>query len=119
MEKTWCAKPEERISANEIINILKSLMENEEDLLHVKKYDIIAAIADPLNKLILNRYYYGAQYRNCFIGNAVLKFLVEQDMIESKEEGIDILNMLVRDGKITHVKNEHEFKDEYLFYVFS
>ena len=40
-------------------------------------------------------------------------------MIESKEEGIDILNMLVRDGKITHVKNEHEFKDEYLFYVFS
>ena len=119
LEKTWCAKPEERISANEIINILKSLMENEEDLLHVKKYDIIAAIADPLNKLILNRYYYGAQYRNCFIGNAVLKFLVEQDMIESKEEGIDILNMLVRDGKITHVKNEHEFKDEYLFYVFS
>ena len=42
-----------------------------------------------------------------------------KDMIESKEEGIDILNMLVRDGKITHVKNEHEFKDEYLFYVFS
>ena len=33
-------------------------------------------------------------------------------MIESKEEGIDILNMLEGDGKITHVTNEHEFKDE-------
>ena len=32
-----------------------------------------AAIADPLNKLILNRYYYGAQYV-IVLSNAVLKF---------------------------------------------
>ena len=49
--------------------------------MHVKKYDIIAAIADPLNQLICNRSHYGVKYRNCFVGSAVLKFLVKSNIV--------------------------------------
>ena len=50
----------------------------------MKKFDIIEAIADPLNKLRSNRYYYGAMYRDCFVGNAVLDYLLENNLVETE-----------------------------------
>ena len=119
LESTWCEKPEDRINANGIMATLKSLIETEADYLHVKKYDIISAIADPVNKLISNRYYLGTLYRNCFVGSTVLAFLKNTNVIKNKEEGISILNIILKDDHlIEHVTKEHDYKDEYLFYVF-
>ena len=48
----------------------------------------------------------------------LLKFLVESNIVQNKEEGLLILNMMLKNDKtIQHVTNEHDFKDEYLFYV--
>lgn len=118
LESMWCQNPLDRISANDAMDILKSLLKTKADIIHIKKYDIIAAIADPLNQLIGNRRHYGVQYRNCFVGSAVLKFLVESNIVQNKEEGLLILNIMLKNDKtIQHVTNEHDFKDEYLFYV--
>ena len=83
----------------------------------MKKFDIIEAIADPLNKLRSTRYYYGTMYRDCFVGNAVLDHLFENNLVETRAEGISILNTLLKEDRlIKHVTNDHEFKDEFLFY---
>ena len=117
IKKMWEEKPQDRISANEIMKTLKHCLQSVEDVLEVKKFDIIEAIADPLNKLRSNRFFYGTMYRDCFVGKAVLDYLLEDGLIETRAEGISILNILLKkDHLIKHVTNDHDFKDELLFY---
>ena len=98
----------------------KKLQKELKKLINQDRPNIIAAIADPLNKLISTRYYYGVQYRDCFVGSAALNFLVKNNVVQSKKEGMSVLNTMLKDDQlIKHVTNEQEFKDEYLFYVFA
>ena len=56
-------------------------------------------------------------YRSCFVGSEAVNWLVQNQMA-SREEAIRLGQLLVEQCIIHHVTDEHDFKDEYLFYRF-
>lgn len=67
---------------------------------------------------IKNRWYGLKCYRQCFIGSELVDFLVrKKDFVE--DEAIAVGQSLLEHGLISHVCNDHEFKNEFLFYHFA
>jgi hypothetical protein len=56
-------------------------------------------------------------YTNCFVGSEAVQWLMQQQLA-SREEAIKLGKVLVERGIIHHVTDEHNFKDDYLFYRF-
>ncbi len=64
-----------------------------------------------------NRRYLLKVYNNCFIGSEAVEWLVRRKNI-TREEAIQLGQLLMDYQIINHVANDHSFKDEYLFYHF-
>ena len=71
--------------------------------------------ADGLN--IEDRWYYFKRYPQCFIGRDAVTWLSDTQNV-TRASAVNIGERLVRRGIIQHVVNEHNFKDDYLFYRF-
>lgn len=65
---------------------------------------------------IQDRTYRASMYRKCFIGRDFVTFLVDKYLLKSREEAVQVGQSMVRLALFHHVLNEHDFKDEYLFY---
>lgn len=58
-------------------------------------------------------------YEKCFVGLEAVEFMVKEGIAKTKEEAIEIGQLLVASNIIKHVTGDHDFKDEKLFYRFS
>ena len=66
---------------------------------------------------IKNRWYRLKYYRQCFIGTELVDCLVKHKGF-MEEEAIALGQILLKQGLISHVCNDHDFKNEFLFYRF-
>lgn len=66
---------------------------------------------------IKNRWYHTRLYRKCFIGSEVIEWLTSNFKL-SRKEALELGQILIRAKIIHHVHDEHDFKDDYLFYRF-
>ncbi len=105
-------------------------------LFHSQEVDIIDGVLTDLNPCSLNidtlaqemRSVYGIEikdrryllkiYPNCFVGSEAVAWLMRTQGI-NKSDAICIGQIMMKRGLIHHVVDEHDFKDEYLFYCFS
>ena len=69
------------------------------------------------NLEIKDRWYHLKCYKKCFIGSELVDCLVKNQSI-LQEEAIVIGQNLLQHNLISHVCNDHEFKNEFLFYRF-
>ena len=66
---------------------------------------------------IKNRWYSFKFYPKCFTGNDAVDWFVKTQQV-TREKAIQIGEMLIARQIIHHVHDDHNFKDEYLFYRF-
>lgn len=66
---------------------------------------------------IKDRWFKLRLYSNCFIGSEMVSWLVQNKKI-TPEEAIAIGQSLLKQDLIHHVHNDHDFKNEFLFYRF-
>ncbi len=66
---------------------------------------------------IKNRWYSLKLYPQCFVGSDAVDWFVNTQKV-GREEAIQLGQMLVARKIIHHVHDDHNFKDEYLFYRF-
>lgn len=121
LKATWTSSPIERITCEEIMQLLFQMLEREDEKYKVIKTDVLVAIADPKNGLVRDRYHNTFSYRRCFIGSEAVKFVAEKfsKFFKSKQGVLDVLNDIMSDGVFKHVLDQHNtLRDEYLFYRF-
>lgn len=59
-------------------------------------------------------------YPRTFVGSQAVTYLVNSSWAPSRKEAVDLGRRLQRELKLfQHVKEQHEFKDDYLFYKFT
>jgi len=66
---------------------------------------------------ITDRPYHLRNYPKCFVGQDAVKWLVT-NVNSSEQEALTIGQKMMRLGIFEHVVQEHDFKNEYLFYRF-
>lgn len=61
-------------------------------------------------------------FRKCLVGSEMVDFLMQQGTahvrIHSRSLAVGMWQALMEEGVVSHVTNEHQFKDKYLFYRF-
>ncbi len=67
---------------------------------------------------ITNQKYHLKEYKNCFVGSELVDWLKENKGLIT-EEAVLLGENLFSLNLIQHIKNEHEFENEYLFYHFT
>ncbi|XP_065905940.1 DEP domain-containing mTOR-interacting protein-like [Dysidea avara] len=68
--------------------------------------------------LIADRKYHLHTYKQCIIGREFVDWLIVQGDVKDREEALEFGKKLVKAGVIRHVCDDHDFKDDYLFYRF-
>jgi len=66
---------------------------------------------------IKDRWYNLKLYHQCFIGSEAVEWLMQTQQV-SKKVALLLGQLLVAKNIIHHVTDDHDFKDEYLFYRF-
>ncbi|KAL3935053.1 MAG: hypothetical protein SGBAC_009354 [Bacillariaceae sp.] len=60
------------------------------------------------------------KYKNCFVGSEAVDFLVQAKLATSRDDAVQIGRQLMDDlDFFHHVKHDHKFEDDYVFYRFS
>merc|ERR1712079_749162 len=57
-------------------------------------------------------------YPNCFIGKELIDWLIQRKITNNRLSALAIGENLRKQGHIEHVKSQHQFKDEHLYYRF-
>lgn len=70
------------------------------------------------NPMIKNRRYHLQWYKMCFKGNELVSWLLDHQHISTREEGAAVGCSMLMHGIIHHVCDDHNFKDDALFYRF-
>jgi len=78
---------------------------------------LVERMRGPEGVKIKDRRYGLKSYSDCFVGLEAVDWLV-RDHDCSRQEAVEIGQLLVERGIIHHVVDRHSFKDEYLFYRF-
>lgn len=93
---------------------------NIEQLEHMEVVLIGERLREALQdaNLIKNRKYHLRTYRSCIVGKELVDWLVRNKHCATREAAIDGLKVLQQHSLIHHVCDDHEIKDELLFYRF-
>ena len=67
---------------------------------------------------IKNRLYHLTPYKQCFVGSELVDWLIDHKQVV-KEEAIALGQDLLEHDIISHVCNDHDFKNDFLFYRFN
>merc|ERR1712226_516791 len=67
---------------------------------------------------IKDRKYNITTYKNCFVGKEVVSIICALKFAEDDDGAVKFGNELMQAGIINHVKKEHTFKNEKLYYAF-
>lgn len=70
----------------------------------------------PEGVLVSNRDWRLRTYKNVFVGNEAVDWIVEHYAV-SRDGAVLLMREIQRQGWLQHVKNEHQFKDDHLFFV--
>ncbi|GFN95037.1 dep domain-containing mtor-interacting protein-like [Plakobranchus ocellatus] len=68
---------------------------------------------------VKDRRYHLRKYKKCVVGRETIDWLLKHYHVQSREEAIRGMQILQDLGLIHHVVDEHDFKDEHLFYRFT
>jgi len=101
------------------VPVLRGVIPNSPDEANLLK--LLRALRQPeLNGgLAIKHYWYNLQrVHTSFIGKDLVDWLIKNKFSGNREQAILLGQRLFRLNLIHHVSNEHEFKDEYLFYRF-
>lgn len=90
-----------------------SLIANLQTQLDIEK--VMAEMFGPEGVDIRDRNYHFSMYLNCFVGSEAVDWLIQRYSI-SRQEAVEIGQILLKAGYIHHVVDEHDFEDKYLFY---
>ena len=69
-------------------------------------------------KVVKDRRYKLKLYKTCFIGREAVDWLIQEGCAETRRDALSIMRQFDRRGRVCHVCNDHEFRDEMLFYRF-
>lgn len=93
-------------------------LESLEDLLTDRDLErLVHEMRSPQGLDIQNRRYRLHLYPNCFIGSEAVNWLVQRYKY-TREEAVEVGQILMEKGIICHVLDQHPFQDSYLFYRF-
>ncbi|ETO19780.1 hypothetical protein RFI_17447, partial [Reticulomyxa filosa] len=70
------------------------------------------------NVEIRDRTYHFKKYKDCFLGNACVKFLIDRSICTHVPEAIALGNALIEQNIIHHVTDGHKFENGPFFYAF-
>jgi len=76
---------------------------------------LVFAMQGPGGVAIRNRWYHLRRYPGCFVASDAVSWLQEHLDI-TRERAVRVGERLTAMGQIEHVMEEHDFKDEYLFF---
>ncbi|XP_019854510.1 PREDICTED: DEP domain-containing mTOR-interacting protein-like [Amphimedon queenslandica] len=68
--------------------------------------------------VLKDRRYHLKTYATCFIGHEMVDWLLKKGEVESRSEAVAMMQKLLENEVIHHVCDDHDFKDEKLFYRF-
>eukprot|EP00471_Norrisiella_sphaerica_P003241 CAMPEP_0184488724 /NCGR_PEP_ID=MMETSP0113_2-20130426/13106_1 /TAXON_ID=91329 /ORGANISM="Norrisiella sphaerica, Strain BC52" /LENGTH=897 /DNA_ID=CAMNT_0026871691 /DNA_START=146 /DNA_END=2837 /DNA_ORIENTATION=+ len=87
-------------------------------MLTASYYPLLLELAAILEDNVMERKlkYRLRTFKNAFIGEKAVSFMVGRRLAESRGDAVKLGNMLLMEGLIKHVTEDHVFKDEYLFY---
>lgn len=66
---------------------------------------------------IKDRWFHFKLYRCCFTGTNAINWLMKYENL-TRDAAIQLGKILVKHKRIHHVHDEHDFKDDFLFYRF-
>ncbi|MEM8674127.1 MAG: mechanosensitive ion channel domain-containing protein [Cyanobacteria bacterium P01_G01_bin.67] len=89
----------------------------EEKLTEIDLDQLVAEMRGEDGLNITGRRYHLSYYPSCFIGSEAIDWIVKQQGF-TREEAIELGQILIERGIIHHVTDEHPFQDSYLFYRF-
>ncbi len=116
-------------------NLLDDTVQEEKDNLHLQDYSdtffvsfedrlttfeinqLVQDMKGPNGLDIKDRRYHFHLYECCFVGSDAVDWIVNKRNC-TREEAIEIGQILLEQGIIHHVVDKHNFKDTYLFYCF-
>ncbi|XP_065843297.1 DEP domain-containing mTOR-interacting protein-like [Oscarella lobularis] len=70
------------------------------------------------DSLIKDRRYHLKLYPSCFVGQEVVDWLLKNREAESREQAVEVMRTLQDYNVLHHVCDDHDFKDDFLFYRF-
>uniref|UniRef100_A0A8D0RI43 Rap guanine nucleotide exchange factor 4 n=1 Tax=Sus scrofa TaxID=9823 RepID=A0A8D0RI43_PIG len=77
------------------------------------------AILSRAPHMIRDRKYHLKTYRQCCVGTELVDWMLQQTpCVHSRTQAVGMWQVLVEDGVLNHVDQEHHFQDKYLFYRF-
>uniref|UniRef100_A0A5F5PSP4 Rap guanine nucleotide exchange factor 4 n=1 Tax=Equus caballus TaxID=9796 RepID=A0A5F5PSP4_HORSE len=77
------------------------------------------AILSRAPHMIRDRKYHLKTYRQCCVGTELVDWMLQQTpCAHSRTQAVGMWQVLVEDGVLNHVDQEHHFQDKYLFYRF-
>ncbi|XP_008566393.1 PREDICTED: rap guanine nucleotide exchange factor 4 [Galeopterus variegatus] len=69
--------------------------------------------------MIRDRKYHLKTYRQCCVGTELVDWMMQQTpFVHSRTQAVGMWQVLLEDGVLNHVDQEHHFQDKYLFYRF-
>ncbi|KAM9249593.1 rap guanine nucleotide exchange factor 4 isoform 7-T7 [Dugong dugon] len=77
------------------------------------------AILSRAPHMIRDRKYHLKTYRQCCVGTELVDWMMQQTQcVHSRTQAVGMWQVLLEDGVLNHVDQEHHFQDKYLFYRF-
>ncbi|KAG8432455.1 hypothetical protein GDO86_016917 [Hymenochirus boettgeri] len=77
------------------------------------------AILSRAPHMIRDRKYHLKTYRQCCVGTELVDWLMQQSScVHSRTQAVGMWQVLLEEGVLNHVDQEHYFQDKYLFYRF-
>lgn len=69
--------------------------------------------------MIRDRKYHLKTYRQCCVGTELVDWMIQQSpCVHSRTQAVGMWQVLLEEGVLNHVDQEHHFQDKYLFYRF-
>ena len=96
---------------------LKKLTEKDDIVSHINTASLVRAMRDIGGVKIKARKYRLQKYSRCFIGSEAVDWIMGY-LKTSEAKGVTIGQKLIDNKYIHHVTDDHDFKNEYLFYHF-
>ncbi|XP_029461658.1 rap guanine nucleotide exchange factor 4 [Rhinatrema bivittatum] len=77
------------------------------------------AILSRAPHMIRDRKYHLKTYRQCCVGTELVDWMMQQTpCVHSRTQAVGMWQVLLEEGVLNHVDQEHHFQDKYLFYRF-
>lgn len=105
MAQTCCGPIEHKITEERIREIRKAAQ-------LVEKIRTLGGLS------IRDRTYHLRNYSTCFVASELIDWFVSSGEAESREQAVELGQLLINTDYIHHVVDEHNFEDAYLFFRF-